>query len=194
MLTTATLIPAFVIYCPHLNRDIRGILKHVHHPRIFTGFPTQRGEDGCLESHKAIIRWARDNDHPAVWVIEDDCEFTPRFNAAQWQADGVWAQANGFGAMTGGVVRTWGAKLARIGLVSVDSFCSAHCMLYLAANDGYTRALAAVQPYDQTLGPALVQFPFVAVQAPSFSGILKRDVNYVPDYWAWEDELRSQLQ
>lgn len=172
---------SFIIYCPHLNRDIRNILANVPNPQIYTGYPTPKGEDGCLESHKAIVKIAQKNGWDSVFVMEDDCHFTKHFDYNRWCRPGD------IGVMIGGSTRTWGAKRVCAGLISVEKFCSAHCILYHSSS--YDRVLAAVQPFDQTVGPALLVHPFVAVQAPSYSGILQRQVNYVPDYERHEREL-----
>jgi hypothetical protein len=169
-----------ILYCPHLDRDIRGILAHVPDPMILTGYPTKHGCDGCLDMHQRAVYLAMKNGWPSIFVMEDDCEFTPHFSMAQWEADGEWARRNGYGVITGGSVNTWNPKKVREGLIEVDTFCSAHCVLYLES--GYAAAMQATQPYDMTLGRALLTYPFVAVQKPSFSGILQQSVNYVPDY------------
>ena len=37
------------------------------------------GAKGCLQSHLAVIKLAKENDLPYVIILEDDCEFTDRF-------------------------------------------------------------------------------------------------------------------
>lgn len=192
----ATSMRSAIIYCPHLDRDIRGILNAVPNPFIFTGAKTERGEDGCLQSHQALIKEAKSNGWPALFVMEDDCMFTKHFNFDKWCNDAAWAEAQGYGCMVGGCVHTYDEQLVREGMIAVSKFHSAHCIVYFAA--GYDAALRAVQPYDLSLGevgckPVMV-YPFVAVQRPSFSGILNGDVNYLPLYENHELALRKRLK
>lgn len=184
-----------ILYCPHLNRDIRGLLNAVPHPRILTGARTPKGEDGCLEGHKAIIRTAMAEGAERVFAMEDDCQFTEHFTYVDWMQKADWAEAHGYGAMAGGCVMTWDNKKVAEGLIEVTRFCSAHCMMYFER--GYKYILEAVQPYDMTLGDCLnkvgikclVTWPFVAVQRPSYSGILDKNVNYLDNYVSHERTL-----
>ncbi len=170
---------------------------------VLIGERTPRGCDGCLDSHKRAVRLAQQKAWPCVFVMEDDCAFVPAFSLAQWEADAAWAQAHGYDVLAGGCTRTYGAKRVRSGLLEVSAFHSAHCLVYFAS--GYDKVLRAVQPFDLSLGCETVTTfattyvgcrivltaPFVAVQRPSFSGILQRHVNYVPDYVAHEKVLEA---
>ena len=72
------------IYCIHLPfREDR--LEHIQ--RIQKNYPNlnihiidgvydiENGARGCLLSHKKIVQFAKENDLPYIFVIEDDCEF-----------------------------------------------------------------------------------------------------------------------
>ena len=55
-----------------------------------------------------------------------------------------------------------------------------------------------MQPFDLSLGATcglrcVLTWPFVAVQRPSFSGILQQPVDYVPLYAAHEKRLGHAL-
>lgn len=205
-----------VLYAPHLGRDIRTLQEAVPDLITHVGLPTPRGEDGCLESHKAVIREAKELGEPRVFVTEDDCQFTDQFNLATWNADADWAEANGYDVMAGGCTRTYDEKVVRLyhdvidvtqpedkverfevgsqlrRMIEVSAFHSAHCVVYFAS--GYEKALKAVQPYDWSLGRdcgmrCVLVHPFVAVQRPSYSGILRQLVDYVPYYQQHEAVL-----
>ncbi len=184
-----------VIYCPHLGRNIRGILNAVPHPHIYTGQQTPKGEDGCLQSHQAIVREAKDADLPCVAVYEDDCEFTWHFHYEKWCQDAEWAQANGYDVLVGGCVQTYEPKLVRGDMVAVSAFHSAHCVVYFES--GYDKIAQTAQPYDVSIGQVgckvVMTYPFVAVQRATFSGILQHDVNYVPLYQQYEEHLGRAL-
>lgn len=174
-----------VLHAPHLGRDLSALHAAVPQLEVYRGVPTPRGEDGCLENHKAVIREALARGDDRLFVLEDDCAFTPAFDLARWTADADWAQVQGYDVLAGGCTLTYDARRVRDGLIAVSAFHSAHCVVYFAS--GYDKALQAVQPYDVSLGRdcgvrCVVAWPFVAVQRPSFSGILQRPVDYVPDY------------
>lgn len=185
-----------VLYCPHLGRDLRPLRAAVPDLSIYEGLPTPRGEDGCLENHKAVIREAMLADADMLFAMEDDCRFTRHFSIDRWRADAEWAQAHGYDVLAGGCTRTYDERRVRDGIIEVSAFHSAHCVVYFRS--GYEKALQAVQPYDLSLGRdcamrcALV-WPFVAVQRPYFSGILKQDVNYEPLYASHEAALQQAL-
>lgn len=238
---------SFIIYCPHLNRDVRGLLNAVPFTRIWTGEKTERGEDGCLQCHQGIVRLARASGWPAVFVMEDDCAFTPHFDYAQWAADVEWAAANRYDVLVGGCVQTYDPVIVRPAgiltdslqtsvekakvwlnalessalegpylpltaeqiiqpqpdapagsggvLVHVSRFHSAHCIAYLES--GYDKILRTVQPFDVSVGEQgariVMTYPFVAVQRPTYSGILQQEVNYVPLYKQYEEHLGRAL-
>lgn len=204
---------SIVLYCPHLGRDLREIHEAVPDLGIFVGEETPKGEDGCLQNHQAVVSWARACGLERVFVMEDDCTFTKRFNFKKWCHDAEWAQSHGYDVMAGGCTRTYDEKVIgslqetvdfpashdvelRLGklttFVEVSAFHSAHCLVYFKS--GYEKVLNAVQPYDLSLGRdcgmrCVLVHPFVAVQRKSFSGILRRDVNYEPLYEQHEQRL-----
>jgi hypothetical protein len=184
-----------VLYAPHLGRDFSALREALPTDLdVIVGARTERGEDGCLENHKRAIRLFQHEDR--IFVMEDDCQFTQHFDYARWCADADWAQANGYDVMAGGCTRTYDEKVVRDGMIEVEAFHSAHCVVYFKS--GYEKALNAVQPYDMSLGRdckmrCVLVYPFVAVQRPSYSGILKQMVDYVPLYGGHEMELRMSL-
>lgn len=186
-----------ILYCPHLDRDIRGILARVPNSRILTGYPTPYGHDGCLEMHKDAVRIAVENGWESVFVMEDDCEFTPRFEWGAWKLDARWSNENGYDVLVGGCTRTYDERKVREHMIEVSAFHSAHCIVY--HRRGFEKVLQhAVQPYDLSLGRecgcrVALAHPFVAVQRPSFSGILQQNVNYVPYYESHERNLTEAL-
>jgi hypothetical protein len=197
---------AVVLSCPHLHRDITALRDQIPDALVQIGLPTPHGHDGCLEMHKTAVRDAQAAQAPAVFVMEDDCQFTPAWDYARWQADAQWAQAHGYDVLVGGSTRTYKPRKVRHGLLEVRAFHSAHCLVYFAS--GYERVLDAVQPFDLSLGAEVkseyptryvgcrivLTYPFVAVQRPSFSGILQKPVDYGPEYVGHEQYLRRTLR
>ncbi len=185
-----------ILYCPHLGRDITALRAVAPEALVQVGEPTAPGCDGCLAMHLQAVRYALLEGAQALWVMEDDCAFTPHFTRDRWLADAAWAQAHGYDVLAGGCTRTYGERVVRDGILEVSAFHSAHCVVYFAS--GFARVLQAVQPLDLSLGRdcglrcALV-YPFVAVQAPAFSGILQQPVDYGPLYDAHEARLGHAL-
>jgi len=204
---------AVALYCPHLNRDIHGLLARVPDLRIQTGLPTVPGEDGCLQMHQQAVREAQADGAPLVFVMEDDCEFTNQFSMEGWQA-AIDAVAPEFDVLVGGCVQTYDPQVVRRlpfdqTLIEVSGFHSAHCIVYFASS--YDKVLRTQQPHDVSIGRVgretpeqwhsvmvgcrvAMVYPFVAVQRPSFSGILHKDVDYVPLYQQYEVLLGHRLR
>jgi hypothetical protein len=190
---------AAIIYCPHLNRDIRGLLNVVPNPQIWTGEKTERGEDGCLECHQAIVRDAKDKGWPMVFVMEDDCHFSSHFSWQRWQWTAKLAQAKHYDVLVGGCTRTYNERIAMTtehgALLELGAFHSAHCIVYFQS--GYDIILKTTQPHDLLIGQlgakCLLTWPFVAVQRAVFSGILRQEVDYTLLYEAHEQRLGHAL-
>lgn len=185
--------PARIVHCPSLGRDLSPILAQVPDARVQLADRTPGTHAGCIGAHQAIVREAQAQRWPAVWVLEDDCSFTPAFSLAQWWADLGWAAAHGFTMLVGGCAAAAKPRRVRDGLVAVTRFKSSHCVAYLAA--AYEIVLRLVEPMDLMLGRLggrpVVTVPFVAVQAPGFSGIQQRPVDYRGRYDRIEASLRG---
>ena len=190
------MIPTVIAHCPDLGRDIRPLIGRLPGVRVFEGTRLPEGQDGAVFSHHSIVELAKVQGWPCVWVLEDDCSFTPSFSLAQWQADTVWMLQQGYQVLTGGCIAAANPRLVRRGLFAVDRFKSAHCVVYAAS--AYDTVLIAGPPLDLQLGrlglKCLMTYPFAAVQAPSFSGLLNRQVDYRPRYTRYEAELEALAQ
>jgi hypothetical protein len=189
-------VRSVILYCPHLGRDISGLLTAVPDAEILEGVKTLSGAVGCLEMHKEAVRLAQIDNDPYLFVMEDDCRFTSRFSLPQWQSDASWAEFHQYDVMVGGSTRTYDEKLVRLGMIEVSAFHSAHCVIYFKS--GYDKILQAVQPFDYSLGhdtkcKCVLVYPFIAVQLASFSGILQQQVDYVPLYEQHERALAQVL-
>lgn len=187
---------SLILYCPHLKRDLSSIRARVPGVELMYGKRTLKGQDGCLRMHKEATRAAREAKVDALFVMEDDCAFTAAFDWERWQQQAAWAKAAGYDVLVGGSIRTDRPRLVAPGLVAVSAFRSAHCLVYFPSS--YSKVQAAIQPYDYSLGrdcrvKAVVTVPFVAVQRPSFSGILKKHVDYLPEYRRHETDLYARF-
>lgn len=197
-----------VLHCPWLDRDISLLHEQIPNLEIFVGEWTPRGEDGCLQSHLEIVAETKAEGLDRVFVVEDDCEFTRHFSFERWCQDAEWAKTNGYDIMIGGSTRTYDERVVRDGMIEVQAFHSAHCIVYFESS--FDKVQNAVQPYDYSLGNPptnpimgterhtgcriVLVYPFVAIQKPSFSGILREPVDYVPLYGKHEQELGHRLR
>lgn len=115
-------------------------------------------------SHKQIIRWAKENDLPEVFVLEDDCQFT---------APGAWNRfledmpPFPFDIYLGG---TYGLSKPITG--KTDQINGFHC--YVMRKRFYDTFLSV--PDDRHIDTALdrlglfyVEYPFIAIQRPGWS-------------------------
>lgn len=185
------MIPAAIVRCAALERDLSGILARVPHAVIEEAPLTPGSHAGCIAGHQAIVRAAQRERWPAVFVIEDDCAFTAMFDLDRWEADAHWAGAHGFDVVAGGCVSTAHPRRVRQGLFAVDRFKSSHCVVYLAS--AYDVVLRLTEPMDLMIGrlgaKCVVTYPFVAIQQPGYSGIQRRDVDYRAMYIRHEEAL-----
>lgn len=194
---------AVILSCAYLKRDVTALKEMVPWADVYLGPKTQKAEDGCLQNHQHVVAEAKRAGFSRLFVMEDDCQFTRYFDFQRWQADADWAQANGYDLLVGGSTRTYHERRVREGLIEVKAFHSAHCLVYFKSS--YDKVARTVQPFDLSLGcevtsnfktryagcRVVLAFPFVAVQRPVYSGILKRRVNYVPEYATLEARLAA---
>lgn len=185
------MLNAFVLHCPELGRSLDGIRAAVPDVQALRAPRTANGHDGCIAAHQDAVRIAVARAWPSVWVIEDDCAFTSAFSRDRWEADADWTRAHGYGVLAGGCFSVKNPRLIRDGLLAVDRFKSSHCVVYHQA--AYDTVLRVTEPIDLMLGTlgarCAVAFPFVAVQAPGFSGTLERSVDNGDGYVRCENRL-----
>jgi hypothetical protein len=102
---------------------------------------------------------------------------------------------HGYDVVVGGSTRTTGERVVSDGKIAVETFTSAHCVIYLES--GYDRILKTTQPHDVSIGlngaRCLLLWPFVAVQRAVFSGIVRQEVDYTLLYEAHEKRLGHAL-
>lgn len=201
----------FILTAPHLGRNVKPILAMLPpmaEPEVLVGERTVPGEVGCLRMHQAAVLLAIGRGLDRICVLEDDCLFTPKYTWNRWVGAAQWAHEQGYGAVHGGSVKTFGARKVHPEALAVDYACSAHAMVYLKAS--YDAVLHATQPLDWSIGrkggKPLVIWPFVAVQRAGLSGIGRpvehaenhfhglQSVNYEPAFAKHEKALGERFQ
>ena len=187
---------SIVLHCPALGRDLRPLHEAVPDLAIYESERSANGAESCLRGHQGIVDFAARSGVDRVFVLEDDCQFTPAFSFERWSADADWAIAHGYDVLVGGSTRTYDPRWVREGLIEVSAFHSAHCVVYMES--AFEKVMKAVAPVDWSLGRdcgarSVLAWPFVAVQRPAFSGIEQHQVNYVPLYQEHERYLQHVL-
>lgn len=180
-----------ILHCAELGRDISALCHAVPDAMVFDA---RLEPSGCLHAHQAAVAMADERGWDSVWVLEDDAVMTPAYSRARWEADVLWSRLHGYGVLVGACVTTSRPKPAgRGGLVAVETFHSAHCIVY--HRSAYAIAAQMTRPLDVQLGERganpVVAVPFVAHQAPGWSAHLKKDVDYTPMYDRHERFLLS---
>lgn len=136
----------------------------------------ENGVIGCSRSQKSIIRRAKEEGWPAVWIMEDDCVFTHHFDLQNWLKTVHDAFGIGYQVVVGGSANGQSPSKSQIRhLVTVRGFSSCHCWALRA--DGYDAVLAVDEkvPIDVAISQLSLKkacrVPLIARQQPSMSSI-----------------------
>lgn len=137
-------------------------------------------EVGCTLAHKKCIQIAIDSKWDYVIIMEDDICFQP----GGWQhfIDGFKKLPDDwdlyFGGVYHGVVTDLGGGIAK-----VDDCCSTH--LYAVHSRYYSQVMSCPEIKGQHIDRwyansqcAYLAWPMAAIQKPSYSDIVKNDVDY----------------
>jgi len=134
------------------------------------------GVVGCSRSQKSIVQRAKDEGWPAVWIMEDDCVFTPHFDLQNWIQTVHQALEAGYQVVVGGSANGQQPSKSQIRhLVTVQGFSSCHCWVLRA--DGYEAVLGVDEtvPIDVAVSQLKLtkacRVPLIARQLPSMSSI-----------------------
>lgn len=183
--------PAFIMTCPELGRDLSPITARVAHATAFHSAFIPERHEGLRMAYRGVAQLARRSGWPAVFLMEDDCQFTEHFSLDRWMEDAGWAFSHGYTLLNGGVFSAANPRPVRAGLVAVDRFKSSHCMVVHASAYGVLEQL--VYPVDVSMGrlgaKCVVATPFVAVQGPVMSGHLGQFTDYRARYAESEASL-----
>jgi len=152
---------------------------------VVNGIRDENGARGCLLSHQAIIRMAKQKNLPYVWVIEDDCQFLVNNGVLATYARDIArfistvGIVNGCGNLTDPNISIV-ARSGGMTFLHSPNVLTAHCIVYGASC--YDKMLS----YDDTHIADVITnqcnmvftYPYLATQLPSYSDIEGLDVNY----------------
>ena len=151
----------------------------------------------CTLAHKQIVKWAKDNEQPSVWIMEDDVMFTAPKAADNF----IYYRPVVYCIYTAGMYGTHKFWDRRSGYDYPKSMSGTHC--YLVHKRAYDRFLAL--PEDIHLDLAIsnefgfqnktelvLAKPMYAIQIPGYSDMLGQIVDYNNDKYLWQFELFKQ--
>lgn len=187
-------LDAYCIHLPHRSDRLAHIARlqaaapwlHVH--LVDAVHTPEAGWKGCLQSHQAVVRYAKDNRFPYVLVLEDDCDLLvspSEFKAAlvasiDYLTTTPSAQiVSGCGNL---VTKTATMVDSRGGVrfLTAPDVRTTHCILYSAASYDAVLSFDPDIPIDDQMNRCNIVFtyPYLATQRPGHSDIQDASVEY----------------
>lgn len=184
------------LYCIHLaHRSDR--MSHIEslrkrHPslriHVVDAIADSDGHRGCILSHKKVIEMAVQKRLPYVIVLEDDCEFLlpqqPLISSFLTTLEYMMTHpeielVNGCGNLPI-LTATPVDSLKEVQFLKAPDVRTTHCVIYSASSYAKFLAFNETTPIDiqtNTLS-MLFTYPYFATQLPSYSDIMKENVDY----------------
>jgi hypothetical protein len=144
--------------------------------------------NGCQLSHKKCVQMAKDAGWPYILVMEDDCDFLLSdkhlrraletmvdYQACHREVDIV----NGCGNLDGFTI-TACERFRDMYFLKSPLVYTAHCTMYTARAYDKILQVEPGMPIDviQNDWNLVYTYPYLATQIPSYSDLVKKDVNY----------------
>lgn len=203
---------ALIVHNPESKRNIEAIQKAVPYAEVLPAVMVPGCPHlGCALSHQEAISQAIEAGEDRVWVLEDDCLFTPAFSLDRWHAHVELLMSSDFDMLHGGVLKLAGigrtlddpGKPERVadGLMGGGQNWSSHCVVYkrsafwpMVKPQAPTKEFGQVGiPIDIRAGAAklkaLVTVPFMAIQSPGYSSVGRGYFDYAVDFARAEEYL-----
>jgi GR25 family glycosyltransferase involved in LPS biosynthesis len=168
----------------HIKQQVaeQGITAQYHDAVIDTDNPVR----GCHLSHRKIVQFAKDNDFPSVWIMEDDCVFTVP-DAAREFINSMPACFKVYTAGMYGVHKYSSAGGAKF--LYPTSMSGTHCYVinrtfydaFLSMNENEHLDITiskAMKAYDIENTNIVIRNEIYALQLPGYSDITKQIVDY----------------
>jgi hypothetical protein len=184
------------MYCIHLaHRTDR--MEHIE--RLRARYPSVRihvvdairdddGVRGCILSHKKVVAYAKAHKLPFVVVLEDDCDFllaeTPLVSSFLGAMSYMLKHPNVEVVNGCGNLPTLKASVVdshfTTRFMHSPDVRTTHCMIYGANAYDKILSLPETIPLDVQMNTLNMMFtyPYLATQLPSYSDIMKEDVEY----------------
>ena len=184
----------FCIHLPHRTDRMENIKKlQRFYPsinfHIVEGVRHERGATGCALSHQKIIRMAKEQKRPYVWVIEDDCKLLHANGVLLTYVNEIvkFIAANPNVGIVNGCGNLDPYQIDSVkpagGMFFLKSprVLTAHCIFYTAAcYDAFLALDPSGDAIDESTNSMnmVYTFPFLATQVTSYSDISKKDADY----------------
>jgi hypothetical protein len=184
--------PVLIIHNQKRKDRLEILLQELaeQHITVFHFFPSihteQRPCSNISKAHKECVKWAKENGHPEVIIMEDDVMFL-HDNAFKWFNDAIsWLKAWNptFPILTGGNYDGFVTSVGN-GVAEIREFSGLHC--YCINESFYDTFLQAdervnidkwVSGKDFNNQTCYCLYPFQIMQYDGFSDNVKRDTQY----------------
>lgn len=148
----------------------------------------EAGWKGCLQSHQAVVRYAKDNRLPYILVLEDDCDLlvspsefkTALVAAVDYLTTTPSAQiVSGCGNLVTKTADVVGSR-GGVRFLTAPDVRTTHCILYSAAAYDAVLSFDPDIPIDvqQNTCSLVFTYPYLATQLPGHSDIQAASVAY----------------
>ena len=180
----------YCIHLPHRTDRMENIKKlQKNYPSfniiVVNGIRDENGACGCLLSHQFIIRKAKQENLPYVWVIEDDCRFSVNNGVLAGYAREIARFIPKVGIINGcanlndpniSIV----AKAGDMTYLRCPDIRTTHCIVYGASCYDTMLSFDDTRVTDVITNECdmVFTYPYLATQLPSYSDIEKKDVGY----------------
>lgn len=194
------MIPHYIIHLDSATeREVNVIAAQALVPALET-YHVKKSEDpanGCAQSHQDLVGFAKRDGVPAVCVFEDDVSFSRHFTWPSWCRRVEWFLESPFDILLGGAAYAGSViGVPDQGVVEVQAFTSCHHIIYKASAYDTIIGFNPNKALDIAIWESnlrkVVTVPFLSVQAPSYSTIVGRNVDYVPWFLKVEAALAAE--
>jgi len=157
------------------------------------------GWKGCAKSHLKCIRLAKEKHYPWVLILEDDCVVKPdsldRFREV---LPVLWERRSEWDIFLGGCTSVKNIKCMEVNppLFSVRGRTTHFCLINMEAYDKILKGYNLTKDIDIFYEESIrlwCTVPYIAVQKPGKSDILKNDVDYLDQFADSEQKLTEFL-
>ncbi len=157
------------------------------------------GWKGCAKSHLKCIRLAKEKHYPWVLILEDDCVVKPdsldRFREV---LPVLWERRSEWDIFLGGCTSVKNIKLMEVNppLFSITGRTTHFCLINMEAYDKILKGYNLTNDIDIFYEESIrlwCTVPYIAVQKPGKSDILKNDVDYLDQFADSEQKLTEFL-
>ena len=157
------------------------------------------GWKGCAKSHLKCIRLAKERGYKWVLILEDDCVVKPdSLDRFRELLPLLWERRSEWDIFLGGFTSVKNIKLMEVNppLFSITGRTTHFCLINMEAYDKILKGYILTKDIDVFYEESIrlwCTVPYIAVQKPGKSDILKDDVDYLDQFTDSEQRLTEFL-